>query len=86
MFMQFKWKFKKKRRKKYNATQYGMWVYLGKGKCMYFTFMQKEKYSNKICKYKSLHEINFIHNERLDSVFIQQHMHTHILSFLLAYS
>lgn len=33
---------KKKKKKKYNATQYGMWVYLGKGKCMYFTFMQKK--------------------------------------------
>lgn len=28
--------------KKKKATQYGMWVYLGKGKCMYFTFMQKK--------------------------------------------
>lgn len=43
-----------------------------------FYIYAKEKYSNKICKYKSLHEINFILNERLDSVFIQQHMHTHL--------
>lgn len=48
---------------------------------MYFTFMQKKKYSNKICKYESLHEINFIHNEHLDFVFIQQHMHTYIIPF-----
>lgn len=73
-------------KKKYNAAQYGRWVYLGKGKCMYFTFMQQEEYSNKICKYKSLHEINFIHKEHLDSVFIQQHMHTYILPFPLAHS
>lgn len=51
-----------------------------------FYIYAKEKYSNQICKYKSLHEINFIHNERLDSVFIQQHMHTYILPFLLAHS
>lgn len=24
------------------TIQYGMWVYVGKGKCMYFTFMQKK--------------------------------------------
>lgn len=23
-------------------TQFGMWVNVGKGKCMYFTFMQKK--------------------------------------------
>lgn len=51
-----------------------------------FYIYATEKYSNKICKYKSLHEINFIHNERLDSVFIQQHMHTYIFPFPLAYS
>lgn len=62
-----------------------MWVYLGKGKCMYFTFMQKKKHSNKICKYKSLHEINFIHNKHSDFVFFfQQHMHTYIFPFPLA--
>lgn len=47
-----------------------------------FYIYAKEKHSNKICKYKSLHEINFIHNECIDSVFIQQHMHTYILLFL----
>lgn len=33
----------KREKKKCNATQYGMWLYLGKGKCMYFTFMQRKK-------------------------------------------
>lgn len=46
-----------------------------------FYFYAKEKYSNKKCKYKSLHEINFIHNKCIDSVFIQQHIHTYIFSF-----
>lgn len=32
-----------KRKKKCNATQSGMWLYLGKGKCMYFPFMQSKK-------------------------------------------
>lgn len=46
-----------------------------------FYIYATETYSNKICKYKSLHEINFIYNECLDSVFIQQHMHTHLSSY-----
>lgn len=38
LVMQFKWG----KRQKYNTTKNLMWVYLGKGKCMYFTFMQKK--------------------------------------------
>lgn len=80
MLMQIKWK------KKYNTTQHGIGVYLG-GKvnaCIFHLCNRKVLYN--ICKYKSLHEINFIHNEHLDSVFIQQHMHTYNFPFPLAHS
>lgn len=45
-----------------------------------FYIYAKEKHSTKICKYQSLHEINLIHNERTDCVFLQQHMHSDMLS------
>lgn len=40
--------------------------------------MQQKSIQLKYVNKKSLHEINFVHNDCLDSVFIQQHMHTFI--------
>lgn len=51
---------------------------------MYCTFMQEKSIQLKHVNTKSLHEINFLHNERLDSVFLQPHMQTYMLSFFLS--
>lgn len=48
---------------------------------MYCTFMQEKSIQLKHVNTKSLHEINFLHNERLDSVFMQPHMQTYMRFF-----
>lgn len=44
--------------------------------------MQEKSIQLKHVNTKSLHEINFLHNERLDSVFMQPHMQTYMRLFL----